>query len=134
MFFKKKRVLNYFTPGLKIWSNQIPLRFDSYSGCSNFCTYCGIKGSLIDTINGQKPIEELKINDIVLSVNIDTIKQNESKMTKTMNRFANNIYIIETEQGNKINGITGEHPIFTQRGWVNANKLTENDYILVGDK
>ena len=40
MYFDKFRVLNYFTPGLKIWSNLIPLRFDTYSGCSNFCRFC----------------------------------------------------------------------------------------------
>jgi len=41
MYFKRYTSLNWFTSGLKLWSNQIPLRFDSYSGsCSNFCTYC----------------------------------------------------------------------------------------------
>lgn len=40
MYFTKTRVLNYFTPGLRLWSNQIPLRFDPYSGCSNRCLYC----------------------------------------------------------------------------------------------
>ena len=41
MYFKRFTSLNWFTSGLRLWSNRIPLRFDSYSGsCSNFCSYC----------------------------------------------------------------------------------------------
>jgi len=41
MYFKRYRKLDWFTAGLKLWSNQIPLRFDTYSSaCSNRCTYC----------------------------------------------------------------------------------------------
>jgi len=39
-YFTKGKKQNHFTSGLRIFSNQIPLRFDSYSGCNNFCRYC----------------------------------------------------------------------------------------------
>lgn len=130
MYFTKTRVLNYFTPGLRLPSNQIPLRFDPYSGCSNSCRYCGIKGVEISTPNGTKTIESLKINDEILSVNIKTNHIEDSIVSDVMNRKADDIYTIQTTSS-KIKGITGEHPIWTKRGWIPVNKLTEGDSVLV---
>lgn len=129
-YFTKGRKLNHFTSGLKIYSNQIPLRFDSYSGCSNSCLYCGIAGSIISTPSGITPIEDLKIGNEILSMNIVKHEIEKSRIINVMNRQASDIFSIIT-YNQTIKGITGEHPVYTQRGWVNVNELVEGDYILV---
>lgn len=39
-FFNKVKKQTFFTSGLRLWSNGIPLRFDTYSQCNNRCIYC----------------------------------------------------------------------------------------------
>lgn len=36
----KKPVGDLYTPGLKIWTNGVPIKIDTYKSCSNRCTYC----------------------------------------------------------------------------------------------
>lgn len=36
----KKPVGDLYTPGLKIWTNGVPIKIDTYKSCSNMCTYC----------------------------------------------------------------------------------------------
>lgn len=36
----QKTVSNCLTPGIKIWTNAVPLRADTYKSCSNLCAYC----------------------------------------------------------------------------------------------
>jgi len=36
----KKPVGDNYTPGLKIWTNGVPIKVDTYKSCSNRCTYC----------------------------------------------------------------------------------------------
>jgi DNA repair photolyase len=36
----KKRTGTIWAPGIKMWSNGIPLKADTYQSCMNFCKYC----------------------------------------------------------------------------------------------
>lgn len=38
--YYKKRFDTIFAPGIKIFSNGLPLKADTYQNCSNFCRYC----------------------------------------------------------------------------------------------
>jgi len=128
MYFKRWTSLDWFTAGLKLYSNQIPLRFDSYSGsCSNHCSYCVEKGTLIPTQNRLIPIEELKISDLILSRDISKKRDMTATVTKTMNREVNELYELKTK--NNTLYVTGEHPILTKRGWINVENLKDSDEI-----
>lgn len=128
MYFNKFTRLEWFTPGLKLWSNRIPLRFDTYSSaCENFCRYCVLKGTEIITEHGLKSIENLSNGDKVLSRNINTNKDVLSTITDVMNRNVSEIYKLETK--NRTLFITGEHPILTKRGWVDVKDLLDGDEI-----
>jgi len=53
MYFKyfKTRLDTLFAPGLKIWSNGIPLKLDLYQSCANFCRFCYSKEMRDMTLN-----------------------------------------------------------------------------------
>jgi len=36
----KERFGSIFSPGIKMWSNGLPLKADTYQSCRNFCRYC----------------------------------------------------------------------------------------------
>lgn len=87
--------------------------------------------TLIDTINGKEPIKNIKIGDYVKSYNIKT---NQIEYCKVLEVFKNHISSknsdmleIELVDGKKIK-LTANHPVFTtNRGWVRAGDLNEND-------
>lgn len=84
-----------------------------------------LEGSLISTNSGSKPIEEIKIGDEVL-----THKNRYQKVYDTMSKFEDKEYYeIELDNGQKIN-ITGEHPIYTTRGWIIADHIKMSDDII----
>jgi len=128
MYFKRFTSMNWFTSGLRLWSNRIPLRFDSYSGsCTNFCSYCVEKGTLISTMNGLIPIEELKITDLIMSRDISRKRNITATIIKTMNREVNELFELKTK--NNTLYVTGEHPILTKHGWIKVKSLKDGDVI-----
>ena len=95
------------------------------------CDECVPAGTMISTENGDKPIESLKIGDIILGVDHHTgnIVQTIIKDIFQNVTEANLCKINTTE-------MTPNHPVFTQRGYIPANSINNDDYIinLVGDK
>jgi SPP1 gp7 family putative phage head morphogenesis protein len=84
-----------------------------------------LEGTLIETRKGKLPIENIEIGDIVL-----THKGNWCEVYDTMNKFEDKEYFcIELENGKEIN-ITGEHPVFTDKGWIRADELLFTDNII----
>jgi SPP1 gp7 family putative phage head morphogenesis protein len=84
-----------------------------------------LEGTLIETRQGKLPIENVTIGDIVL-----THKGNWCEVYDTMNKFEDKEYFcIELENGKEIN-ITGEHPVFTDEGWIRADELLFTDNII----
>jgi len=73
MYFDKFRPLSWITAGLRLWSNKIPLRFDSYSSaCSNNCSYCFSKQMAYGNLARQHKIYDpkmIKIGNIVHILN-----------------------------------------------------------------
>lgn len=90
--------------------------------------HCLIKGTRIQTIEGEKNIEDLKIEDLVL-----THKGRYQPVIDTMNRPADDILEIST--GKRTIKITSNHPVFTKRNnqfiWVLAGDLREGDEIAI---
>jgi len=85
-----------------------------------------LEDSLIMTGSGAVKIKDLKVGDMVL-----THKNRLMPITEVMDRFEDKeYYLIELDNGVKIN-ITGEHPVLTKsRGWVQVFDLTLNDDIV----
>jgi len=84
-----------------------------------------VEGSLIKTKNGNKLIEQIKIGDEVLTHN-----NRYCAVYDTMKKFEDKEYFqIELENGKLIN-ITGEHPVYTNRGWIRADELNLKDNVI----
>ena len=84
-----------------------------------------LEGSLIETSEGKKPIENIKVGEIVI-----THTGKKCEVYDTMNKFEDKEYfIIELENGKELK-ITGEHPVYTARGWIRADELIMTDDII----
>ena len=85
---------------------------------------CVALGEMVMTDHGNKPIEDIKVGDLVLT------HKNRFKPVTTVFRKRNEsgiIRIIHTEAGNIIR-VTDEHPILTMgRGWLSANMVKVGD-------
>ena len=85
--------------------------------------------TLIKTINGDVPIDSITEGDLVMTYN-ETTKQNEyNQVLKTHKNISNEqMYEIETDNGKLY--ITGNHKVFTQRGYVRVDELVLTDELL----
>jgi len=102
------------------WKDQV---FDAPPAHPN----CFLKNTKITTKNGKKNIQDIKIGDNVL-----THKNRYKKVYNTIQSETDEYYEVEIGSGiNKIKlKVTGEHPVLTQRGWVEIKNLTLNDYMV----
>ena len=86
---------------------------------------CFPKGQKVITINGFKNIEDIRKGDMVL-----THRGRYREVVTPMERLYNGkLYKIRPTYYNFNIETTNEHPFFTQRGWVNAEDLKEDDYL-----
>ncbi len=84
-----------------------------------FHSNCFVMGTPVLTKEGYKPIEELRVGDIVA-----THKDNWNEVYHTMSRgYEGDIIEIELENGDIIK-CTPEHKFWVNDGWVEARKLT----------
>ena len=78
------------------------------------------------TDKGYKNIEDIKIGDMVL-----THTKEFKPVANTLSReYGETLYTIKTWSNKSIIS-TNKHPYLTDKGWVNAEDLTTNDYIKV---
>ena len=83
----------------------------------------------IATPNGYKLLKNLCNDDIITSYNRTTGKTENKKVINTFKSKAHDIVNVNLSNGEIIT-CTGNHPIFTQRGWVDAERLKNNDYVM----
>lgn len=84
--------------------------------------------TLISTIDGYKRIKDIDYGDMVLSYNHDTCKAEYKPVIYKFCKGAENILTVTTEFGKMV--LTGNHPVYTQRGYIKAEELTNGDYVL----
>ncbi|HEY7183162.1 MAG TPA: ribonucleotide reductase N-terminal alpha domain-containing protein, partial [Blastocatellia bacterium] len=77
---------------------------------------CFPAGTMISTINGPKPIEEISEGDLVL-----THRGRYRRVTETMRRESY-LYRLKIDKLPEMR-VTGEHPFFTDQGWIDAADL-----------
>jgi len=88
--------------------------------------------TLIDTIDGKKRIDEITINDRVLTMDIETKElMYENVEFSGCTKKNANLIELELEDG-KILKLTPDHKVFTEnRGYVEASQLNDDDLIVI---
>jgi len=90
---------------------------------------CFSEDMKILTINGEKTINELRINDVVFSFNEQTLEIEKDVIINIFNTEEQDIIIFETENG--ISEVTPNSDVYTKRGLILAKDIKENDEIIV---
>ncbi len=92
-------------------------------------SYCVEEGTLISTPNGLIPVEKIQGEQSVFSYNSSLEQVEEDKVLSTSVRESDSYYEIEVDHKKIV--VTAEHPFYTvDKGWVEAQYLTEDDVIL----
>lgn len=97
------------------------------------CPFCFPEGTMIRMPDGsEKPIESIQAGDRVKSYNGATAQTFRSggKVKETYQReYEGELIAIELENGKTLR-CTPNHKLLTERGWVEAGKLTEDDVLI----
>jgi hypothetical protein len=83
----------------------------------------------IATPYGVKDLKNLQIGDIITSYNRKLGKVENKRVIHTFKSKAHDIVNVNLSNGEKLT-CTGNHPIFTKRGWIDAERLEQNDYVM----
>ena len=89
---------------------------------------CCVSGdTLVKTgLDGQtKRADELKVGDKVITFNEITGEMEEDEILNVIRKIRDRIYNVELVDGTILR-ITGDHPIFTNRGWVACDNSSSN--------
>lgn len=93
---------------------------------------CMPEGTLIQTKNGEVPIENIKIGDLVLAKDTDKGIQSYRPVEKLFDTISDEIYNLQIGKTNV--RTTGNHPFWIKnRGWVPADELTVGDQVELQD-
>lgn len=128
----KEEINSFLEVSLRASHCPMPLNADVYDAlrCGFGCKYCLPPTSKVLMFNGiKKSIGRVKKGDRVVSYNIEKNRIEISEVTNTMRRKEKNIFLIKTKS-KKIE-VTGEHPIFTKRGWIEAKDIRKDDEVLI---
>ncbi len=90
---------------------------------------CFSEDMKILTIEGEKNIKDLKINDIVFSFNEKSLEIEKDTIFKIFDTDIQDVLIIETEENTL--EVTPNTEIYTNRGIFLAKDLQENDEIII---
>jgi hypothetical protein len=108
---------------------EISLRSAACPMCLNIDVYdallCIAKGTIIETTFGPILIENVEIGDEVLTMNEKTKETEWKPVLFKSSSIKTDMIELETEEG-KLH-LTGDHPVYTQRGWIKAGDLTIHD-------
>lgn len=95
--------------------------------CDAGCPHCFVGTTLIATVNGNKPIDQIQIGDQVYSYNFDKAYIEPQTVEALLSKNTFELIEIELENGHIIK-CTPDHLIFTKaRGWVKAEDLFVED-------
>ena len=100
--------------------------------CQAFNKGCFMAGTLVNTKEGLKPIEEVKIGEYVMSRNEESGETSYKKVTDTLIRSTYNICTIELENG-KIKSTTGHLFMVKDKWWKAAAELKAGDILETAD-
>ena len=125
---KNERLLNteevnsFLEISIRAQACPMPLNLDVWDGLK-----CVVEGEKVFTSTGEIPIERVQVGNKVLSYNEDSKQLEYQEVTHTSTSIRQSLVEIETEVG--LLRVTEDHPIYTQRGWIEAGSITEEDLI-----
>ena len=90
---------------------------------------CFSKDMKILTIDGEKTIEELKINDVVYSFNEKTLEIEKDVVINIFDTDEQEIIIFDTDNG--VLEVTPNSEVYTKNGLKLAKDIKETDEIIV---
>jgi RHS repeat-associated protein len=76
---------------------------------------CFVAGTLVETREGKKPIEEIKVGDEVLSYNEQTAKVEYKPVVQTFTHQADEVLNVKIEGEREALGVTPQHPFYVRR-------------------
>lgn len=91
---------------------------------------CFSEDMLITTINGDKHITDISINDVIISYNIELGVFEKDIIKKIFHTGEQEIIQIVTDYG--VLEVTDNTEVLTSNGWVTAKNLNYDDEILIG--
>ena len=101
--------------------------------CNLDCPYCIVGEAIITMRNGEfKRIDEIAIGDELIGYDVKTGEIKKTKVVNISARESEEIFKMIFSGGKELR-ITGEHPIYTRHGYVNAEDIYESDEILAID-
>lgn len=89
---------------------------------------CFSKNMKIKTVDGDKLIGGLSIDDVIFSVN-ENMEIEEDTIDAIVNKGEQEVYVIETDKG--VVEITGNTPVYTDNGMKYPKDLTNDDKIAI---
>lgn len=123
-------------PGLLFWDNAKRMTpsdaYESKGYGSRSTNPCVTGDTLVVTNAGLKTVKELsdaKAEFFVKSYNPETNKIENNRATAFKTKENAKLLQITTKSGKKIK-LTPDHRVYTQRGWIEAGKLSLDDKIL----
>jgi hypothetical protein len=108
------------------------LKITQYCDMDAICVYCFPAGTLIQTTEGEIPIEEVEIGEAVWSFG-EGGQELEAVYDKFENNFVGDLIEIETDTGTVLR-MTPNHKVLTLRGFVRADELLVTDQVMQFDK
>lgn len=89
---------------------------------------CFVKGTQVHTVEGFRPIEQLKAGDTVYTFNLESQKIETGIIDQTIQRQTSEIYQLTTDS-QKIQ-VTAEHPFYVvNKGWIKVKDLKKGDVL-----
>ena len=92
---------------------------------------CFVSGTLVLTIDGNKPIEEIKAGDLVYSTDPETGESEYKEVVRAF-RKESDVIIHIFVNGEEIE-TTPNHPFWVENQWVLAKDLREGDVLTLAD-
>ena len=94
--------------------------------CNGGCKYCFDEDIEVSTPNGKVKIKDLNKDDLVISYNLDTGKQEIKRILATSKRLYKG-QMVKLTFNKAIILCTPNHKFWTSNGYKEAKDLTEND-------
>lgn len=88
---------------------------------------CFAKGTLVETTEGKKPIEDIRIGDYVWSYDTLHKQYGYKQVLKAFSRYSDKL--VELQIGNEKITVTAEHPFYSNREWIEAGHLRTGDVL-----
>lgn len=100
----------------------------AFRSCDYSCVYCVEEGTLISTSKGLVPVEQIQETSEVVSYDNSLEQLELAHVCHIQQREVDLIF--EIQIGEVKLCVSSEHPVMTQRGWIEAQNLVTEDFIM----